>query len=76
MITARCWGHADPVENPLVWRGTGYEPERPTRSYTVTHEFTAEQAVRLIEFMSFEDWEDGPRCLLAVLAEDDGTYEP
>lgn len=31
------------------------------------HEFTAVEAGRLLEWMSEEDWEDGPRCLRKVL---------
>lgn len=48
---ARCWGHVDPVKGCYH------------KDYTVEHEFTEAEAVRLLEWMSNEDWEDGPRCV-------------
>ncbi len=39
----------------------------PDPNHPAGHTFTPEQAATLLRWMSAEDWEDGPRCLLDVL---------
>jgi hypothetical protein len=38
-------------------------------SHPAGHSYTQEQVHSLLWTLSAEDWEDGPRCLLDVLAE-------
>jgi hypothetical protein len=47
----RCWGHVDPVK--------GYY----RKSYYLVHKIDQARAIQLLESMSRDDWEDGPRCL-------------
>jgi hypothetical protein len=60
-MRVRCWLHTTYVSDG----GNGWEPGEG-----VSHELTEAEAERLLELFSYEDWEDGPRCLLDVLAKD------
>jgi hypothetical protein len=40
----------------------------PDPTHAPTHSFTREQVVALLSTLAADDWEDGPRCLLDVLA--------
>jgi hypothetical protein len=40
------------------------------------HEYTADEAVRLIEALSVTDWEDGPHCCREILDGVNMVYGP
>ncbi len=59
-ITVWCWGQHE-----------GDSPEERRRA-TEKHVLTEEQAVRLLEWFSAEDWEDRPRCVWEIVDQVDG----
>jgi hypothetical protein len=56
-LRVQCYGHEHPAKRYY------------TRTYSETHYLTPAEAVLLLEVLSLEDWEDGPRCLRKVLDE-------
>jgi hypothetical protein len=46
----------------------GIDGHFPDPSHPAGHSYTQEQVSALLWAMSSDDWEDGPRCLLDVLA--------
>lgn len=53
-VVVRCWGH---IDSQKKYFHVGYFH---------VHEFSHSDAVRMLEYMSKEDWENGPRCMIEV----------
>lgn len=53
--------------NCPIHTGVGLVVPKP--SHPATHSFSYEQVQALLYTLAADDWEDGPRCLLDVLAE-------
>jgi hypothetical protein len=64
-IKARCYGHYPP-ESSMT--GDFSHDLETSREFHEVHEFTLDQMVTFAEWLSSDDWEDGPRCLLDILA--------
>lgn len=69
----RCYGHYPP-ESSMT--GDLSHDLEMSHEFHEVHGFTLAQLVRFAELLSEEDWEDGPRCLLNILAEEEREVQP